>query len=826
MRLLKKCVLFLVVTVLAWPVMAENKQGKGNPDSKAVPECAEFKTLESYMAARPKWNFERVEKETFNKESLIFESDKTPVDIVLRRTRALLKDLQGMPKGPSLKKEAAELVALSEENVEGMPKDKQVELFMNVAALRRKIAFQNPLLDFDKIVFLKKPKQIKSERHMCDQMYGHNAGKGGGVFVLEGAFSDKPSVRDLLAESAVQDGRLKGQKLQGGNFSGLDLDYDGQSILFAYAEHNGQPWTEGSAYHIYGANADGSELTMLTDGKANDFDPCFLPSGRIVFISGRIGGFGRCHGRPVPTYTLHGMMRDGSDIITLSWHDTNEWHPSVDNNGMIIYTRWDYVDRDSDIAHHIWHTFPDGRDPRSYHGNYPDVREARPWMEMHNRSIPNSHRYIATAAGHHGQNFGSLVMIDLRVPDDREMSQVKRVTPEIYIPESEVASGVIKYNKGAIKRAEVYGTAWPLSENYYICVYDPSANKYGVCLLDAFGNKEMLFQDDQIPCFDAIPLKPRKRPPVIPVQTIQAKADRTDPNADLSMGTVTIMNVYESEFPFPEGTKIKELRIINIFSKATIRSNSPNIGLAAQSLARGVLGTVPVEEDGSVHFKAPTGTDMYFQVLDEKGMVVQSMKSSTYLHPGETLSCVGCHEKKESTPRNMGGKMPMALKREPSIMKPEAEGSYPLTFARLVQPVIDKKCVGCHDKNKDKEKKAPGLRGDVFTKNGWSEAFNTLHKYAWGKHGGNGAIRRNGLSYSIPGKVCANASKLYAHLTKEGGHHKLELSPEEMRRITLWIDCNSNFYGAYLETDKQARGEIVKPKIGLPPWIDFDELVR
>ena len=137
--------------------------------------------------------------------------------------------------------------------------------------------------------------------------------------------------------------------------------------------------------------------------------------------------------------------------------------------------------------------------------------------------------------------------------------------------------------------------------------------------------------------------------------------------------------------------EIKELRIVNIFPKATPRTNDPNIGCGNQTLTRGVLGTVPVEDDGSVHFKMPTGISVYFQALDENGIVVQTMRSSTYVHPGETLACIGCHERKSSTPK-AGRKLPTAIKRAPSEIKPEAVGSYPLSFPRLVQPVLDKKC--------------------------------------------------------------------------------------------------------------------------------------
>jgi hypothetical protein len=316
------------------------------------------------------------------------------------------------------------------------------------------------------------------------------------------------------------------------------------------------------------------------------------------------------------------MMPDGSDLIPLSWHDTNEWHPSVDNNGMIVYTRWDYVDRDSDIAHHIWQCYPDGRDPRSLHGNYPDRRELRPWMEMSIRAIPNSGRYVAVAAPHHGQAYGSLVLIDLNRPDDRATSQLKRITPETHFPEAESAPGV-PHDKGKHSpNGEVYGTPWPLSEDYTLCVYDTGRRRYGIYLLDSFGNRELLYYDPAIACLDPIPFRPRPRPPVIPTATTQAAGDRPE-KPDLAMGTVAIMNVYQSELPWPKGVKIKEVRVVSIFPKDNPFADIPRVGRAAQALCRGVLGTAPVEEDGSAYFTMPAGAAVYFQALDENGMAIR-----------------------------------------------------------------------------------------------------------------------------------------------------------------------------------------------------------
>lgn len=778
----------------------------------------EFAELQAQIAARQTWNLPRLEQEAFRRDALILATDETPVDVVRRRTAALLHHLQSLSHAPDLRQEAAELTTVTD--------------FDKLIALRRRIAFKNPLLDFDKIVFLKHNKQIRGDRHMVDQYFGFNAEKAGGVYILENAFGEQPRVRPLVDKP--------------GGYIALELDSAARTLLFAFteAEHQLPPgvicdtnvWSEAdmrrdprhafyhfrpeTCYHLFRISVDGTGLTQLTDGPWNDFDPCFLPSGRIAFISTRCGGQLRCGFRPDPTYTLHAMQPDGTDIIQLSYHDTNEWHPSVDHNGMLVYTRWDYVDRDSDVAHHLWHCYPDGRDPRSYHGNYPDRRESRPWMEMSCRAVPGSAKYIAVTGAHHGQAYGTLVLIDPREKDDRASGQLKRLTPEVQFAESESAPGVPHAKGKHAPNAEVYGTPWPLSEDFHLVVYDPGRKNYGLYLIDSFGNRELLYRDDKIACLDPIPLKPRPCPPVLPVKTIQAKADRPA-NADLATGTVMVMNAYDSDQPWPSGTRIKQLRVINLFPKDNSIANEPNIGHAAQSLCRGVLGTAQVEADGSAHFQVPTGTGIYFQAIDENGLAVHTMRSATYLHPGETLTCVGCHESRHNAASNAASTRPLALNRPPAALQPEVPGSYPLTFPRLVQPVLDRHCVACHEQSKNN--KAPGLHGDRFAKNGWSEAFHSLNKHAWGMSGGNGIALKE-RQYSIPGQDGARVSKLYQLLAK--GHHDVKLPPADLHRLTLWLDCNSNFFGAYHDIDVQAKGEIVRPRFGIPPWTSFDKLAR
>lgn len=746
----------------------------------------------------------RLERETFQRATLLLKTDRNPVDVVLRRTTALLDDLN--PKDKRTHQE--ELKALGNKNDKLAQEDpKRLDLFLAACKLRRQIAFSNPLLDFDKIVFLTHHRA--RFEHMVDQYYGFHAPPGGSVYVLNDPFGEKPVAQNLMSTARVQNGRLEGKPLEGGSFISLDLDYAGDEIAFAWTEAAvpAKPtdqslqedlWTLQSTYHIFKMKLDGSGLTQLTDGKWNDFDPCYLPDGRIAFVSERRGGFLRCGIRPNPVHTLHSMAADGSDIRRLSHHETHEWHPSVDNNGMLVYTRWDYVDRDSDSAHHLWLTYPDGRDPRALHGNYSIKRESRPWMELSLRAIPGSNKYSGISAPHHGQAYGSLIMIDLAVPDDKAMSQVKRLTPDIFLPEAELAPGVPRGPKEKfVAGAEQLGSPWPLGENYYLCTYDRKGCDYGLYLVDSFGNRELLYRDPAVPCLDPIPLKARKRPPVLP--------DKTTRMGENS-GEVAVMNIYESEQPWPEDTKIAALRVVQLFPKTTPAQAEPNIGYGTQSLGRGVLGTVPVEEDGSVYFEAPSGVPLYFQALDPKGRAVQSMRSATYLHQGERLSCVGCHEPKSQAAAAQATKNPIAFQRAPSRIKAEVEGAFPLTFPRLVQNVLDRNCVSCHDKSEG----AISLKGDIFGKYGWSTAYENLTPYAWTRYGGNGpGLERNKTSYSVPGEVGARASRLLELL--ENGHYDVKLSEQDLHRITLWLDCSSLFYGVYHNIEEQALGKKVMP---------------
>ena len=801
-------------------------QARNSTETLALPQATEemsepdreFAALRHDLRNQGHW--QRVAAQALRPEATILAADRDPADVVLRRTAALAADLKSMPEPPDLTALEAEFARLQAAGkaTDVADADARRKLFDQARALRRKIAFANPLLSFDKLLFAKRHRSTFN--HMCDQYYGINSVPGGGLYVLAAPFGAEPKVTDVLANVTVKAGRLKGKKLEGGCLVSPDLSHDAKKIAFAYVEcqgdrghrHHTDPsrghWHEGRCYHIFTVNIDpstvlragGSDLAQITDGTWNDFDPCWLPNGRLAFITERRGGYLRC-GRVCPTYTLYDMAADGSDIRGLSPHETNEWHPSVTHDGRIIYTRWDYIDRHGCTAHLPWITTVDGRDSRALHGNFAP-RNSRPDMELDIRAVPLSHKFVATAAPHHGQAYGSLVLIDPRIPDDDAMMPLKRVTPEIGFPESQGG-------------AQVYATAWALSEHYYLCVYDagmgPGVGRqgrrhvrgnYGIYLVDAFGNKELIYRDPSIACLSPIPLRPRPTPPDRP--SLIAEWDEKKPKP----ATVAVLNVYDSLKPWPAGTQIKALRVIQVLPMSVPSGGPPHeTGLRLPSAgdsvnpARWVLGSVPVEKDGSAHFTLPARKEVFFQALDAAGNAVQSMRSATYLQPGERLVCMGCHEPKVAAPA-MPEQPPLALRRAPSKIAPDVDGSNPFSYPRLVQPVLDRKCQPCHEKKKGK---APRLDREIIGK-GRKRFYASYHSLA-PKYG----FWNYGHGYrTTPGKFGAYASKLYAMLKK--GHNDVKLTDEELHRIALWLDCSSLFYGVYEKEGGQAqlRGEVVR----------------
>ncbi|MFW6163692.1 MAG: TolB family protein, partial [Planctomycetota bacterium] len=420
------------------------------------------------------------------------------------------------------------------------------DLWRRAHVLRRRIVFTDPLAETGPVLFVKRVPSAFS--HQLTQYLGRDARPGGGLFVLAEP-GRSLRCRQLAAE------------LPTGSYLLPDVSFDGRRVVFAFCAVDQPPRNREDHgdvfYHLYEVRADGSGLRQLTDGPHDDVAPRYLPDGRIVFLSTRRGGFHRCGRGPCPTHTLHACEDDGSNITTLSWHETHEWDPCVLGDGRIVYTRWDYVDRHAVHYQQLWTCRPDGSLAAAYYGN----NTLSPVGTWEARPVPGSARVMATAAAHHAMTAGSVILLDTARGIDGPVP-ITRLTPDALFPESEAPvlretgghwhapAGVPRKPAVPVEQrrwpGHCYRSPWPLSETVFLAAYsyqpligEPTANRpemFGLYLCDAVGNRELLYRDPAISSLWPIPLRPRGRPPAVPTTAEKGRGQA---------GLFLVLNVYE-----------------------------------------------------------------------------------------------------------------------------------------------------------------------------------------------------------------------------------------------------------------------------------------
>ncbi|HOW65858.1 MAG TPA: hypothetical protein P5186_15140 [Candidatus Paceibacterota bacterium] len=764
--------------------------------ANAVALLLALATLGSTDAAPEPGFRAEIEKDWQTQERRLNRQPHQPQSIqaALQRTEHLLENLRArFPSTDwSADMEALENLLRESKTLDSLNESNRSVLYLKTRWVSRKAALRNPLFAGQPLVFMKRQRFVCQMLHeYLGYYYDYADIAGGGVYVLEQP-GRSFKTRDLI-----------GDRLPRGNFTTLALSYDARTIYFAFAERAPAKTDfyspERRCFHLYAVRDDGSALRPLTGGCEDDFDPCPLPDGGLAFISTRRGGFGRCHNpwEPLPTYTLHRMNADGDQIQTLSWHETNEWHPWVLHDGRILYVRWDYVDRSAANYHGLWISNPDGSNPISLFGNYTTRINAC----YQPRAIPGSHKILFVAGAHHADVGGSLVLVDPRrvslEPDTGEdsLDSIERLTPEICFPE---ADGWPK---------SYFHSPWPLSEDHFLVAFslDPlpgmssgekNDTRTGLYYFDRWGNLELLYRDPSASAMYPIPLAPRPTPPSLPSML----------NSDLGdEGEFLVQDVRKSLLPLPAGRRIRELRVFQILPKTPPHvANQPRLGYANAESARLLLGTVPVEADGSVRFRAPARKPLYFQIVDDTGRAVQNMRSITYLQPGERRGCVGCHEPSGTT---ASLQTPIASTRPASRLAAGPDGSGPLSYPRLVQPVLDRHCIRCHDGSLDKDKSIPSLTGkptQTFT-----QSYLSLKRFVRWHEWGDASISQ---TTTRPGHCGADESPL-SQILDNPTHAALQLPDSDRRRLYLWLDANAPFYGAYSAPEQlaQQNGEAIPP---------------
>lgn len=673
--------------------------------------------------------------------------------------------------------------------------------YFQIRRATRELALDNPLLDFDRIVFVKRAPSMFP--HVSDQYYGWWTRPGGGIYCLEGFTDERPRLRCLT------------ESWPAGNFLRPDLSHDAGKVLFAFSRYDAEiadqknkrdkrNVPESVFYHLFELDLPTGEVRQITDGKYDDMDGRYLPTGEVLFLSTRKGQFlqctqansrktlkanlpdsyVRCGGddyRPVPVFTLHTIGRDGNNIRPVSAFETFEYTPSVAHDGRLLYCRWDYIDRFNGPFFSLWSTNPDGTNAQLVYGNYTKA----PQVALEPRSIPGSPKILFTASAHHSITGGSLVLLDPAKGKEGE-EPITRLTPEVPFPETEKNVG------------SYYANPWPLSEDFYLVSWSDEAlpphgryegernpvNAQGIYLCDRFGNLDLLHRDPDISSMTPIPVKPRPKPPVF--------SSPVDWEGQ-QVGEMVLQDIYQGLPGIARG-EVKRLRLVGVVPKVQPHMNVPELGVSREETGKFIMGSVPVHEDGSAYFKLPSGLPVFFQALDDQGMALQTMRSLTYVQPGQTLSCVGCHEPRESTPT---GQSILATKQGPSSIRPGPQGTWPLRFDTLVQPILDQKCVQCHRPSADNPAAA---RTDLTS----AQAWHTL--LAYGDNDLKDLVFER--DRSIPGKMPARQCQLLEYLRSDPDHRQIELDDREIRRLSAWMDTYGHTQGAFSAQQEEELHEL------------------
>jgi len=522
------------------------------------------------------------------------------------------------------------------------------------------------------------------------------------------------------------------------------MHYDGKKILFSYRK-GGTP-----TYHLYEINIDGSGLTQLTSGPDDDIEPTYLPNGDIMFGSSRCRRYVNCwYSRVATLYVCSG---DGSNIRLVSSNNDHDNTPWVLPDGRILYMRWEYVDRSQVHFHHLWTVNPDGTGQMTYFGNQfagTAMLDAKP--------IPGTNKVVASFSPGHGrfEHEGHVTIVDPSTGPDNPGA----------------ARNVSKGHAG-------YRDPYALSEQCFLV-----ASRAGIQVMDGQGKTEVIYRlsdsERHLQCHEPRPLRARPRERVI-----APRVDEKQPTGQLFLADI----YHGRKMPGVKRGDIKKLLVLEQLPMPVHFSGGmESISMGGTFTLARILGTVPVEEDGSAFFEVPALRSLFFVALDENDLSVKRMQSFLTVQPGEVSSCVGCHEHRTETTRQSMTVDRLAYRhRAPEKIEPIDDVPAPLDFPRDIQPILDKHCVECH--NPDKFAGRVDLSGDHLPQ--FSVSYHTIRRLNLVADG-----RNQPFGNREPRTIGSSASRLMKLI--DGSHYDARLSDHEKKVVRLWIESSATYAGTY-----------------------------
>lgn len=635
--------------------------------------------------------------------------------------------------------------------------------------LRSEALLANPLLDFDRLLLI--------ERN-ANQLGLPQNWEGNSSLPHAGYQNQLAVLSPLRPDGALQ----TLFRPEGGQFVGdVDLDFDAGRMLFSMPGDNGR-------WQVFELDAKGgtpTQIPLIREGDVDNYDACYLPDGNLIFSSTAPFTGVPCVTGASHVANLFRLERSTGTIRRLTFDQEHNWCPTVLNDGRILYQRWEYSDIPHFAARILFHMNPDGTDQKEYYGS----GSYWPNAMFYARPVPGSPTAFATVVGgHHGlPRMGELVTFDTsrgRFEADGAVQRIpgrgRKIDPIILDQLTDASWPKFLH-------------PWPLSEKYLLVSAKPTPeSKWGIYLADVFDNLVLIRESaDNAALLEPVPLKPSQRPRVVP-----SKVKPGQPDA-----TISILDIYQGPGldGVPRGT-VKQLRVFTYhFAYHGMGGQTNRVGLDGPWDIKRIMGTVPVEPDGSVYFRVPANTPVSIQPLDADGQALQLMRSWLTAMPGETQSCIGCHDQQNSAPPATAN---LALTKQPAEIQPWHGPERGFSFIREVQPVLDRHCAGCHDGANAPGHAAPDLRPappvhPAATDPGYNNSTHFTPSYLALRSFVRGHTIESDLHLLTPCEFSADTTELIQLL--RAGHYGVKLDAEAWDRLITWIDLNTPAHGTWTE---------------------------
>ncbi|MBF0196719.1 MAG: SUMF1/EgtB/PvdO family nonheme iron enzyme [Planctomycetes bacterium] len=646
------------------------------------------------------------------------------------------------------------------------------------------LVLNNPEVKFDKLLVRTSGSTKFIANWQGNSTYLRKAGKE-----MKPTFNDEIQILNLKDKSmkAVYDPSDAKEGLMD-----ICLDFSGKKFLYSGVD------TKTNTFQVYEMNIDGSGKRQITPHlpEIDNYNGIYLPNGKILFCSTASLNSVPCVGGKDYVGTLFEIGADGKGMRQVTFDQENDWYPWVKENGRVMYHRWEYTDNSHYFTRILLEMNPDGTNNRSIYGS----NSYWPNTLFYAKQIPgHTSKFTGIVSGHHGTaRAGELFVFDQSKGDFEADGALQRIPGRGLKVEPVI---IDNYMSGRWPR---FLHPYPISENFFLVSGQiRPGEKWSLYLADTFDNVVKIADGDK-QLFEPIPLMARKTPPIIPERR----------RLDAKDATMYIQDIYSG--PGLEGVERGAVAALRLFAYGyayRMTGNHDALAIEGGWDTKRVLGTVPVEKDGSVMCKIPHSTPISIQPIDKDGNALQVMRSWTAAQPGEVVSCIGCHEPSSMAPT---GRPALASRKAPQPIKPWSKHGriYGFGFKREIQPILDKYCAGCHDGSKAKTKGGHAMPNfkdaeDVKIAGGkstahFSPAYMSLHPY----------VRRPGpesdLHILTPMDYHTSTSELFQMLEK--GHKGVELDEEAMRTLRTWADLNVPYHATWKEYKNDSRTQELAAK--------------